>query len=61
MFQIITCGDDENVINGKPEPDIFVETWRKMGKPPVNQVMVFEDSINGIKSAINAKMNVNKY
>ena len=58
MFKSITCGDDPNVTNGKPEPDIFLASWDKLGKPPKNQVLVFEDSINGINGAIKAGMNV---
>lgn len=60
MFKSITCGDDPNIISGKPAPDIFLEVWRKMGNPPKNQVLVFEDSLNGIYGAINAGMNVNR-
>jgi HAD superfamily hydrolase (TIGR01509 family) len=56
MFDCVICGDD--VTQGKPAPDIFLEAWGKMGKPPKNQILVFEDSLNGIISATKAGMNV---
>ncbi|CAG8544691.1 12614_t:CDS:2 [Cetraspora pellucida] len=59
MFDSITCGDDANVKNGKPAPDLFLAACDKMGNPPTNQCLVFEDSINGIKAAKNANMKVN--
>lgn len=58
MFECVTCGDDQTVVNGKPEPDIFLASWDKLGNPPKNQVLIFEDSINGINGAIEAGMNV---
>ncbi|CAG8501469.1 9729_t:CDS:2 [Cetraspora pellucida] len=56
MFDSITCGNDANVKNGKPAPDLFLAACEKMGNPPTNQCLVFEDSINGIKAAKNANM-----
>ncbi|CAG8524865.1 13300_t:CDS:2, partial [Racocetra fulgida] len=58
MFDSITCGDDANVKNGKPAPDLFLAACEKMGNPPTNQCLVFEDSINGVKAAKNANMKV---
>ena len=43
----------ENVKNLKPSPDVYLETARKMGIPPENQ-LVFEDSHNGVKAALAA-------
>ncbi|CAG8482294.1 9346_t:CDS:10, partial [Scutellospora calospora] len=58
MFDSITCGDDANVKNGKPAPDLFLTACEGIGNPPKNQCLVFEDAINGIKAAKNANMKV---
>jgi len=48
MKEIVT-GDDPNVKNGKPAPDIFIEAARRLGYDP-SECMVFEDSMSGVKS-----------
>ncbi|CAG8616495.1 16504_t:CDS:2, partial [Gigaspora margarita] len=58
LFDNIICGDDANVKNGKPAPDIFLAAREGIGNPLTNQCLVFEDSIIGIKAAKNANMNV---
>ncbi|CAB4397835.1 unnamed protein product [Rhizophagus irregularis] len=58
MFDSITCGDDPDVKNGKPAPDLFLSAWKSMGSPPLDQCLVFEDAINGIQAAKNAGMHV---
>ncbi|MDD5600813.1 MAG: HAD family phosphatase [Actinomycetota bacterium] len=52
-FDVIICGDE--IENGKPHPDIFLETCKKMGFQPENCI-VLEDSENGIKGAYRAGM-----
>lgn len=52
-FEDLVGGD--NIKNGKPAPDIFLEAARRISVPPEN-CLVFEDSINGIKAAHNAGM-----
>ncbi|MDD5601102.1 MAG: HAD family phosphatase [Actinomycetota bacterium] len=52
-FDAITCGDD--IQNGKPHPDIFLETCKKVGCRPENCI-VLEDSENGIIGAYRAGM-----
>lgn len=47
-FKVITTGDQ--VENGKPNPDIFLMTAKKMNLSP-DEVMVVEDSKNGIRAA----------
>ncbi|RCI00525.1 Pseudouridine-5'-phosphatase [Rhizopus azygosporus] len=58
MFDAIICGDDAEIKNGKPAPDLFLAAQRRLGNPPAENCLVFEDAINGVQAAINAKMNV---
>lgn len=58
MFDSITCGDDSDVKNRKSAPDLFLSSWKNFNSPPLNQCLVFEDAINGIYAALNAKINV---
>ena len=47
-FAAILCrGDVERV---KPAPDLFLEACRRLGVSP-SEVVVFEDSLNGVKAA----------
>ena len=50
-FDAIICGD--MVKNGKPAPDIYLTASEKLGLPST-ECVAFEDSPNGIKSAISA-------
>lgn len=52
-FDLLFSGDF--VKNSKPAPDIFLETANKIHLPPQN-VLVFEDSANGVKAAKAAGM-----
>ena len=54
----VLCGDDNEVQNGKPHPDAYLVTMRRFANPPAhpNDVLVFEDAPNGVKSAIAANM-----
>lgn len=47
----------EEVPRGKPHPDVYLETARRLGVPARNCVAV-EDSSNGIKAAVAAGMRV---
>ena len=51
------CFTSDMVQNGKPAPDLFLFAAKKMGYKPEN-CLVIEDSINGIKAALAAKMRV---
>lgn len=46
-FDSVTCGDE--IENGKPAPDIFVESARRLGFDPA-VCAVIEDSHNGVRS-----------
>ena len=50
-FDAIVCG--EEVVNGKPAPDIFLLAARKIGVDP-RRCCVFEDAISGITGAFRA-------
>lgn len=52
-FDVVTCGDE--IVNGKPDPEIFLKTSQKVNYPPEN-CMVLEDSENGIIAAYRAGM-----
>lgn len=52
-FDALVCGED--VVNGKPHPEVFLIAAEKIGVAPENCVAL-EDSINGIKSAFAANM-----
>ena len=58
MFYVIICWDDAEIKNGKPAPDLFLAAQRRLGNPPAENCLVFEDAINCVKAAINSKMNV---
>lgn len=53
LFDGLVCGDD--IINSKPDPEIFLKTAEKLSVKPENCAVV-EDSTAGIKAAHNAGM-----
>lgn len=52
-IDVIASG--EEVINGKPAPDVFLLATKRLGVKP-NECLVLEDSIFGIEAAYRAKM-----
>ena len=52
-FDVVTYSDE--IVNGKPDPEIFLKTSQKVNCPPKN-CMVLEDSENGIIAAYKAEM-----
>lgn len=47
----------QQVVNGKPAPDLFLFAAKQMGFDPAD-CMVIEDSVAGIQAALSAKMEV---
>lgn len=52
-FANLTCGCE--VENGKPDPEIYLLAAQRLNVEP-NQCLAFEDSNNGVRSAIGANM-----
>lgn len=53
LFGVIVCAED--YVNGKPHPEPYLETARRMGIRP-EDCLVFEDSPAGLESARSAGM-----
>lgn len=57
IFECKVHGDDPELLRSKPAPDIFILCAQRMGVSPEN-IIVFEDSKNGIRAAKGAGMKV---
>ncbi len=54
-FSVIVSSD--NVAKGKPAPDVYLETLNKLNLD-ADSCLAFEDSVNGVKSALGANITV---
>ncbi len=55
VFEVVVSSDE--VDHGKPAPDVYLETARRLDRPP-SSCLVVEDSLNGVKAARAAGMTV---
>jgi HAD superfamily hydrolase (TIGR01509 family) len=53
LFPVVVSADD--VVHGKPSPDMFLLAAKLMGVPPT-ECLVFEDAVPGMKAAVAAGM-----
>lgn len=58
LFDLVVTGDDPDVKNGKPHPDIFLVAAKRLETSDNSRVLVFEDAISGVKAAQSAGMKV---
>ncbi|HSO28624.1 MAG TPA: HAD family phosphatase [Candidatus Sulfomarinibacteraceae bacterium] len=57
LGEIPVIVSSDEVIHGKPEPDVYLEAARRLGVQPA-ACLVVEDSINGIRAGVAAGMTV---
>lgn len=57
VFDVTVCGDDPEVKNPKPAPDIFLVAARRLGVD-ASECIVFEDSPAGVEAALAARARV---
>ncbi|NKB75880.1 MAG: HAD-IA family hydrolase [Gammaproteobacteria bacterium] len=57
LFNTVVTGDDSEITEGKPAPDIFNVAASRIGASPVS-TLVFEDAPSGLAAGIAANMRV---
>ena len=59
LFSHVVCGgDDPEVVNNKPSPDIYLVCAKRFPTPPksLDSCVIFEDSLTGITGAVASGM-----
>jgi len=56
-FDVVICGDDPDLKNGKPAPDCFLKVSKLLNVSP-DECLVIEDSRSGVQAALAANMHV---
>lgn len=57
LIETVVCGDDPQLERPKPAPDIFWLAAKRLGVKP-EACLVFEDSVSGVRAALEAGMTV---
>ncbi|KAJ1913952.1 hypothetical protein H4219_004987 [Mycoemilia scoparia] len=58
LFGHVVCGDDPAVKKSKPAPDCFLVALKRFSNPPPpEEIIVFEDAVNGVCAGTTAGMN----
>jgi pseudouridine-5'-monophosphatase len=57
LFNKVVAGDDPEIRNGKPAPDIFLVAASRLGIDP-EHALVFEDAPSGLQAGVDAGMQV---
>lgn len=60
LFDVVVCGDDKAIKNGKPAPDLFLEAAKRLGHDlkDCSNILVFEDAPSGVQAGLNGGMKV---
>ncbi|TPX72766.1 hypothetical protein SpCBS45565_g00083 [Spizellomyces sp. 'palustris'] len=56
LFASVTCGDDPDILRGKPAPDLFLAAQKALNAPIADACLVFEDAVNGVEAGNAAGM-----
>ena len=57
LFNVVVTGDDPDIVNGKPAPDIFLVAAKRLDIES-SAALVFEDAPSGLQAGLDAGMQV---